>query len=358
MKRILSLDGGGVRSFFTLQVLEQVEAILRERKQDSNYRLCQHFDLIAGTSAGAIIGTLLSWGLTVAEVKQHYHTCIHAVFEPASFTKVLKHKYTDKYIATELRRLFREKNGQDALFGSDHLKTLLLIVLRNATTGSPWPLCNNPKAKFNDRALPDCNLNLPLWQLVRASSAAPTFFPCEKIQLGDKNFEFIDGGISPYNNPSFLVYQMATLPCYRLEWETGLENLYLLSIGVGQIRPQLPKSSHLDMHLLDHAPHVIDSLMYSSSVQQDLACRTVGNTTYGAPIDLEIGDLVSPDHLPNPHFRYTRHNMKLDSAQLTLDETNKLGKKGYTLDNIELISHFERIGQTYANEYVQSDQIC
>jgi uncharacterized protein len=61
--------------------------------------------------------------------------------------------------------------------GSEKLQTLLLLIVRNATTNSPWPICNNPYARYNDKAREDCNLNLPLWQLVRASSAAPNLLP-------------------------------------------------------------------------------------------------------------------------------------------------------------------------------------
>ena len=63
-----------------------------------------------------------------------------------------------------------------------------MVVLRNATTDSPWPLSNNPAALFNDRRLgPNqngSNLDLPLWQIVRASTAAPTYFPPEVVMVG------------------------------------------------------------------------------------------------------------------------------------------------------------------------------
>jgi patatin-like phospholipase/acyl hydrolase len=72
--------------------------------------------------------------------------------------------------------MMRDIIGEDMTLGSDKLQTLLLLVLRSATTDSPWPLSNNPSAKYNDRNRADCNLLLPLWQLVRASTAAPTYF--------------------------------------------------------------------------------------------------------------------------------------------------------------------------------------
>jgi patatin-like phospholipase/acyl hydrolase len=38
---------------------------------------------------------------------------------------------------------------------------------------------------------------------MRASTAAPTYFPPEVVRLGEKEFIFIDGGITMYNNPAF-----------------------------------------------------------------------------------------------------------------------------------------------------------
>lgn len=64
--RILSLDGGGAKGFYTLGVLAQVQAMLR------NEPLCNHFDLIFGTSTGAIIAALLSLGYKVEEIHRLY----------------------------------------------------------------------------------------------------------------------------------------------------------------------------------------------------------------------------------------------------------------------------------------------
>ena len=64
--RILSLDGGGAKGFYTLGVLNEIEAMIAPR------RLCEHFNLIFGTSTGAIIAALLALGSTVAEVHRLY----------------------------------------------------------------------------------------------------------------------------------------------------------------------------------------------------------------------------------------------------------------------------------------------
>src|SRR5262249_23202521 len=64
--RILSLDGGGAKGFYTLGVLRQLEAML------GGGPLCQQFDLIFGTSIGAIIASLLGLGYRVADIHALY----------------------------------------------------------------------------------------------------------------------------------------------------------------------------------------------------------------------------------------------------------------------------------------------
>jgi patatin-like phospholipase/acyl hydrolase len=124
------------------------------------------------------------------------------MFVKANLLERLRHEYEDEPLALKLKEIF----GANTKFGSDRLRTLLLLVLRNATTDSPWPLSNNPYAKYNDPARSDDNSKFPLWQLVRASTAAPTYFPPEVIVLPgeqgakDKEFVFVDGGVTMYNS--------------------------------------------------------------------------------------------------------------------------------------------------------------
>jgi patatin-like phospholipase/acyl hydrolase len=72
-KRILALDGGGLRGVLTLGILREIESHLRARpRRHPDLLLSDYFDLIAGTSTGAIIGAALSLGMSVDEVHRHY----------------------------------------------------------------------------------------------------------------------------------------------------------------------------------------------------------------------------------------------------------------------------------------------
>jgi uncharacterized protein len=63
--RVLSLDGGGAKGFYTLGALMEVEALV-------GLRLCKKFNLIYGTSTGAIIAALLGLGKSVDEIERLY----------------------------------------------------------------------------------------------------------------------------------------------------------------------------------------------------------------------------------------------------------------------------------------------
>lgn len=371
MKRLLALDGGGIRGIFTLEVLARMEELLRAKTGKPDRVLADYFDYIAGTSTGGIIATCLSWGMPVAEIEDLYIRRGMDIFRPAPWYKRWQSKYAAEAITGMLKEVFAEDEAGrvPALLGTRKLRTLLCLVMRNYSTGSPWPISNNPAAKFNDPASPECNLRIPLWQLVRASTAAPTFFPPETIVLGGRQQVFVDGGITPYNNPSLLLYLMATLPCFHLEWERGLDKLLLVSIGTGRVRVTSGTATAEEMSLLFHARRVPVALIDSSSLQQDLLCRVLGQCRFGDEIDCEIGDLKDGGAGANPsnvrgeasgkasgnHFTYLRYNLLFSAEQIAL--ARKVARTGFDIDNLKLIPLLRDIGAAYAERNLRSEDL-
>lgn len=356
MKRLLALDGGGIRGVFSLEILAQIEAHVRQMRREPELVLADYFDYIAGTSTGAIIATCLSWGMSVAEVQELYTTRAIEIFHPAPFYR----RFWSKFDAEGITKMFKAVFSEDgegkvpALLSTKKLRTLLTLVMRNHTTGSPWPVSNNPAAKFNDLARANCNLHLPLWQLVRASTAAPVYFPPETIELGGTRQVFVDGGITPYNNPALLLFSMATLPGYNLNWPTGVDNLLLVSVGTGRVRTGAGSVRGDQMNLLFHARSIPLALMDSISLQQDILCRTIGHCQEGASIDSEIGDLLGrPEDAPRKQFSYVRYD-----HVFTLDERSRAqatSKGGITLDNLMLIPFLREVGARYAEAHVKPE---
>jgi len=83
-KRILSLDGGGVRGVISVAFLERIEAILSEQAGEPA-RLSDCFDLIGGTSTGAIIACALALGKSTDELKDIYHRLAPRAFQRSRF---------------------------------------------------------------------------------------------------------------------------------------------------------------------------------------------------------------------------------------------------------------------------------
>lgn len=362
--RMLTLDGGGIRGVLTLEILMRLEALLADATgKGSDFRLCDFFDYIGGTSTGAIISAGLARGMSAQELMTFYLSAGPKMFDKPFLLKRLQNFYKAEPLAEELKKTY----GADTTLAPKDLKCLLLAVTRNANTDSPWPVSSNPLARYNQPDREDCNLRIPLWQLVRASSAAPVYFPPEVLQWHPtdpaKTFVFVDGGVTPYNNPAFLLYRMATQAPYKLNWPTGERNLLLISLGTGAA-PGVD-SDVLGNTLVSNLKDLPSALMYGASVDQDINCRVVGRCVHGAPIDRELGDLIPRDahgenlsleHDLGKAFLYARYNAELSRAGL-----DKLGLPNIEpalvsqLDSVKAIDDLRRIGQEVAQEINLAD---
>ena len=236
VRRILALDGGGVRGVFAIEILARIEELIRKQTGNEAAVLSDYFDFIAGTSTGAIIATCLSWGMSMAKIRKFYQERTREIFSRAIWYRRFKHKFLAQNISQLLREQFVDEDGTEALLGTSRLRTVLLVAMQNLSTGSAWPVTNNPFARYNGPSDPESNLRIPLWKLVRASTAAPTFFEPESIIMGSKEFVFVDGGLTPYNNPALISFLTATLPSYRIQWPAGERNLLVVSVGNGRSR--------------------------------------------------------------------------------------------------------------------------
>jgi len=352
-KKILALDGGGIRGMMTVEVLKEIEDLLRETSGgDEKFVLADFFDYISGTSTGAIIAAALSLGWSVDKIRNFYTKSGEKMFDKASLLKRFKYQYEDK----ELKKMLKKEFGPDTTLGGEELKTLLMMVMRNSSTDSPWPVSNNPGAKYNSRERDDCNLDIPLWQLVRASTAAPVYFPPEKVSIGEHNFVFVDGGITTYNNPSFQTFLMATLGPYKLGWETGEDKLLIVSVGTGTSPDANDDLSPNQMNLIYNASSLPSALMFAALNEQDLLCRAFGNCLCGDALDREIGDLIDTEGtmkrpVTSKLFTYVRYNAELSRTGL-----DKLGLTGIKpedvqkLDSVEHIKELQEVGQAIAKK--------
>ena len=381
-RKLLSLDGGGIRGLITIEILARIESILREQSGKRSLVLADYFDYIAGTSTGAVIGTLLALGKPVDEIRSIYLDCGQMMFDKDTIIGRLRTlssglataaqlgtyyarrwigveeayaTYPDEPLAAKLKELV---GGDDTTFGTDKLRTLLLLVLSNATTDSPWTLSNNPRAKYNDPARSNSNARFPLWQLVRASTAAPTFFPPQEIKVGSDTFVFLDGGVTSYNNPSFQLFLQATLEPYRVMWPTGEKNMLLVSVGTGLHPNVQEKLKPGNMGPAAAISTATEALFNAAMYQQDQLCRVFGRCLCGESLDREVGDLVGMKGPADParFFTYVRYN-----ATLTAEGLSDLGLAHIkpadvqSLDSVEHMKELQEVGRAAAEKQVQPE---
>src|SRR5215213_7661886 len=360
-RKLLALDGGGIRGVLTLQVLIRMEDLLREQSgQGDDFRLCNFFDYIGGTSTGAIIAAGLAIGMSAKDLADFYMKTGPAMFDKSFILFRLRYLYESQPLAVELQKTF----GKDTTLQSERLKCLLLVVTRNVSTDSPWPVSSNPFAHYNRSDRGDCNLRIPLWQLVRASTAAPVYFAPEVLQWDandpSKTFVFEDGGLTPYNNPAFLLTRMATVKQYKLNWQTGEDKLLVMSVGTGsapKVDAEVYSSGKSAFTNLANFPA---ALMYGAQVDQDINCRTVGRCLHGAEIDRELGDLIPRDDADERvplsenlgrQFLYARYNAELSARWLSAHGLGDVdASKVAQLDSVEHINDLIRVGQKLADE--------
>src|SRR5271157_1251003 len=218
--RLLSIDGGGLAGLIPAEALIAIESQL-DALTGRSLPLSDRFDLIGGTSTGAILAAGLALGLKASDLRDFYLKFGKEIFTKVFFTERFWHDYPSASLERHLKEVF----GEDTTLGSGKLRTNILIVAKNATQGTTWFFTNNSKGKYFAN-----NRGLPLWQIVRASSAAPTYFPPQTIPIPDdqgqsEEYEFIDGGVSSYNNPSMQVFLEATDPRYQFGWPAGAGKL-------------------------------------------------------------------------------------------------------------------------------------
>ena len=352
-RKLLSLDGGGIRGMITIEVLAKIESLLQERLgRGSDFVLADYFDYVAGTSTGAIIATCVSLGMRVDEIRSFYIDSGPAMFDRAGLLRKFHYKFENEPLAEKLRNVV----GGDTTLGSERLRTLLMIVLRNATTDSPWPVSNNPAARFNAPGNGH-NMDLSLWQLVRASTAAPTYFPPEVIQVDDHGFVFVDGGVTMYNNPAFHLFLMATAEPYNLQWEAGEEKMLLVSIGTGTAAEANENLLPGEMNLLYNASSIPAALMFGALNEQDFLCRVFGKCLAGDVLDMEVGDMIGGGGPAKPKlFTYMRYNAELTTkglADLGVSEIDPV--RARRLDAIDSIEDLQKIGAAVGSERIKAD---
>ncbi len=319
-KRILSLDGGGLKGAITLGFLTEMENQLAKRHaaegimDAGEFRLHHYFDLIGGTSTGAIIAALLAVkGYSASEVSDLYRQLGGRIFSDCNGFNILGKRisFYGKYDSTPLKEEL-EAIFKDDRLGDDSNKTGLCVVTKRLDTCSTWPVTNNPSAIYfsQNRFL--------IKDIVRASTAAPSYFEPEIIDVGSREQAiFVDGGMSMMNNPSLQLFLVATLDGYRLNWNAGQDDLFIVSVGTGRRDKKLVGNKWNNPNLIDIAKMAPEQFMTDAGELIEIMMHYIGKATGPLrKIDSEIQDLSKDTIHGGKAFSYLRYNVELEEEAL------------------------------------------
>lgn len=206
MKRILSIDGGGIKGVFPASFLAKLE-------EDLPMPISRYFDLIAGTSTGGIIALALGAGFSAKEILGFYEKYGPRIFMNTGWRASLKQYFVGKHEATPLRDALEAQFGERCLGDS---QVRLVIPSQSLETGHVHIFKTAHHPRFQE------DWKQKMVEVALATSAAPTYFPTHIMPRGTG---LIDGGIWANNPAGIAVVEAVGV----LKWNP--EDIRLLSIS-------------------------------------------------------------------------------------------------------------------------------
>ena len=376
-------------------VADQELADARKALANHTIRLGDWFDLVGGTSTGSLIAGALALGYNTAQIKDFYLDRAAYIFK-RPFWRIpgLQAKFDARALQKEIDAIV-EKRTLD----SEDLITGLCVVTKRMDTGSPWILSNNPLAPYWPAGKGHkANSEYLLATLVRASTAAPHFFdpeilpiideqtkePLERVnaQLGrfprltmwltklralmiagksgpnpETHGLFVDGGVTPFNNPSIALLMQVVLKRFQVCWPLGPDHLTFVSIGTGSFRAKLSFTDLGFAGPLKLALHSLLSMMNDTQNQALAMMQWLGQCPNPWPINSEIGDLGGEEPPGHRWFRFMRYDIRLERDWLKAELGKDLSEEavlGYrNMDDPRIIQHIYELAVEAAHRQVK-----
>lgn len=246
-RRILSIDGGGIKGVFAAQFLAELE-------EQCGCPLWKYFDLIAGTSTGAIIAAGLGMDIPAKQILDFYLEKGPDIFkgfattELGSFLQGIKGILGGRYPASRLKEALESVFGEHLL---GECKTRVVIPSYNLTNRRPSIFKTPHLAEYI------MDHKEKIVDVLLATTAAPTYFPAHT--LGDRG-DFIDGGVYA-NNPATIALIEGMGKC---KWHPI--DIHLLSIGS---TTDTPSSVLKDLEGVN-AAKILDIIFGAESMQNEM----------------------------------------------------------------------------------------
>lgn len=205
MRRILTIDGGGIKGVFPAAFLATLE-------QQLGCPIAEYFDLIAGTSTGGIIAIGLGLGLSAQQLLDLYKLHGSLIF-PRKRILTWKRLVRAKYTYAPLRRALVEAFGERRL-GESRKRLLIPSLNLAAERVHSYKTSHHPKLVHDYK--------LPVVEVALATVAAPTYFP---IHVSPDGLPYIDGSLWARNPLALAVIEAIGV----LDWPR--DDISVLSLG-------------------------------------------------------------------------------------------------------------------------------
>lgn len=281
--KILSIDGGGIKGIIPATILVELERLTGKRIADM-------FDMIAGTSTGGILGSVLCSNkkYSAKDALNIYIKRGEDIFSRNlcerifSFTMSLSQ---NKYSHSGIESVLKEYFGKETI---DESKTNLLITSFDINHMEPF-LFKSWKQ--------EC-VGLPLKFVCRATSAAPTYFEPFHAYIQGKERTLIDGGVY-LNNPAMSAYAEA----YKLYGEDI--DVVIVSLGTGQMSQSIPYASAKNWGKIEWIVPLIDCMFGGVSDAVDYQMNMMLGDNYYRLQTSKLNDStqeldnVNPENLKN-----------------------------------------------------------
>ena len=254
VKRILCIDGGGIRGVIVLQLLKIIE-------EEFKINLYDYFDMFAGTSTGAVITGLIAYNkmsakkiLTECYSYQNFKELFYqSYYEMFSSSLKLRTKYSDKNKVKFINNYFNNFIDNKTMY-STHKQVLI----------PAYDPCHKKPVFFrNYLDSPNYYLN----DVINATSAAPTYYPAVKVrQYNSEDAHWcIDGGIC-VNNPSNIAY-------IDMKKIFPQEKIEVLSFGTGIARSCYNPCKDKDIGAIEWLVQVdlIDTILDGNQIMSHLS---------------------------------------------------------------------------------------
>lgn len=265
IRTVLALDGGGIRGVVSALWLAELERRLRSAGKGG---IRDHFDLIAGTSTGAILGCGIASGITPQQLVDLYVQRRHEIF-PGGASRLWSRAsrfFTQgpsapKYDGKGLREVVSSTLGETAF---KHLTPRTLVVSYDTITRSTVIFKSHKQEHWDLRVRDVCV----------ASASAPTYFPGHIMEVEGKTCALIDGGVVA-NNPT----ACAIAEALRINREAGGadQELTVVSLGTGEATRPIPAAATQEWGPMEWALPIIDVLFDGATKAVDyIARQTIG----------------------------------------------------------------------------------